>query len=465
MTPLAIIAKEAGMEVSGSDVDKKFITDSALSQAGITEISSNFSSVSLDKVDLVITTIAHNGLNNPEVSEAKKRNIPVWTQAQAVGEFMNGSIFGGNFMGISITGTHGKTTTTAMAATLLQQLKLDPSYIIGTSSIDSLQDKLPGYLGKGKYFIAEADEYVNEYEENGQRKAKTKFLWQHPKYLIMTSLELDHPDVYSSIEEIKESFLAFAKQLPAEGVFIYNGDDVNLSEIAKRVVCKTISYGFSKNNDYFIDKSKIEETIDGIKFKIVVNHSSEAVDFSLQIPGEHNALNALAVICLAGDLGLSFTQAQSGLQAFKGSKRRLEKISFINPSLPQNVIYYDDYAHHPTEIKATLRTLRSMYPHNYIICIFQPHTYSRTKALFNDFAHAFSGVDEVVLTDIFASAREQNDDSVSSKMLASAIEKAGGKVLYESTLSDVIKYLQSKNYPANTVVVTMGAGDVYKILS
>jgi len=465
MTPLAIIAKQAGIIVTGSDNGKIFITDSALDQVGINTIYTKFSPDHIGDVDLVVTTVAHDGLKNPEVIAAKEKGIPVWTQAEAVGEFMKGEIFRKKFEGISVTGTHGKTTTTSMIATLLQQAGLDPSYVIGTSSIPSLKNNgLPGNLGQGNYFIAEADEYVGEYEEDGEIKKQTRFLWQRPKYLIMTSLELDHPDVYASIEEIEKSFLQFAKQLPEDGVLIYNGDDERLQKIAEQIKCKKITYGLGRiNKELIYIAGDIEDFgTDGTGFSLhEINQSP--YPFSLSVNGEHNVLNALATFCLGKVIGLTSDQIQKGLQRFRGSKRRLEKVIPTNLLLPTDPIYYDDYAHHPTEIKATLKTVRSMHPDYYIVCIFQPHTYSRTKALFNEFAHAFEDCDEVILTDIFPSAREQADPSVTSSLLAEAITKAGGKAMYQAKLPDVVKYLQQQQFPAKTIIVTMGAGDVYKI--
>ncbi len=464
MTPLAIIAKEAGMNVSGSDIDATFITDNALKKKDI-HVFENFNAAHIHDIDLVITTVAHNGLKNPEVIAAKEKGIPVWTQAEAVGTFMKGKIFGKSFTGISITGTHGKTTTTSMIATMLQQIggEFDPSYVIGTSEIPSLSQGLPGHLGKGNYFVAEADEYAGEYEENGETKKQTRFLWQHPEYLIMTSLEFDHPDVYASIEDIEKSFLQFAKQLSQEAVLIYNGDDIRLQKIASQINCKKVSYGFGDAHDFVLLKNQIQEGSSGVHFS--VSYQQQQYDFDMQVNGVHNALNATAVVAVGQSLGLSFTQIHQGLRHFQGSKRRLEKIIPTNPNLPIEPIYYDDYAHHPTEIKASLEALHSLYPNQKIVCIFQPHTYSRTKALFNEFAGAFDDADEVILTDIFASAREKQDPSVSSRQLAQAMKKTKNEVSYLPMLSDVVKYLHSRLYPADTVIITMGAGDVYTILS
>ena len=207
MTPLAIIAKEAGMHVTGCDVEKEFITDESLREANI-EVFPGFSANHITTLtNLVITTGAHGGFDNPEVLRAKSLNIPILTQGEAVGEFMKGGILSRDFEGISVAGTHGKTTTTAMIATVLNKCRLDPTYLIGTSMISSLG--LPGHLGKGKFFVAEADEYATEpnYDKT------SKFLWQNPRIGIITNIEYDHPDVYASEQEMIDAFIKFAQKI------------------------------------------------------------------------------------------------------------------------------------------------------------------------------------------------------------------------------------------------------------
>jgi len=453
MTPLAIIAKEAGFEVTGSDLEKEFITDAALKKAGIKPLI-GFSGEHISNPDLVITTGAHGGFDNAEVISAKAQKIPVITQGEAVGYFMKGNIFGKKWKGISVTGTHGKTTTTAMLATVLNENKLDPSYVIGTGNIGSLP--LPGHFGRGNYFVAEADEYISE-----PKYDKTiKFLWQNPEFAIFTNIEYDHPDIYNSIDEIRDAFSQFASQISPNGALIVCGDDREIKKIISTYDKKVISYGFNPDNDYVLTKVNISGNQ---TFFWVETKGMMLGEFVIRVPGEHNALNALSVIALCLELGLSIENIKKGLLAFKGSKRRLEFIG----DLLSGAKVYDDYAHHPTEIRKTLTTLRRQYPNKKIVCIFQPHTYSRTKLLFEEFKKAFDNIDEVfvVITEIFASARELPDNSVSGEKLAQAILVNKNDVHFISDLDSVVKYINDNRFRSDTIIVTMGAGDIYTIHS
>lgn len=457
MTPLAVIAKEAGFTVTGSDIGDEFITDSALKKAGI-HPHIGFSHMNIKTPDLVITTGAHGGFENIEVKTAKQKNIDVITQGEAVGLFMNGSIFDKDFIGISVAGTHGKTTTTGMIATILSENKLDPSYVIGTGDVSSLGS--PGHFGKGKYFVAEADEYATEPKYD----KKPKFMWQFPKIAVLTNIEFDHPDVYGTIEDIKHAYLRFLTQLSGKSVFIACGDDPEISSLLKdfsagtQNVAQVIRYGFGKDNDFVLDKVHISGDH---MFFTASSRGTVLSDFMIKVIGEHNAQNALASIIAALELGLSIEKIKKGLMTFAGSKRRLEYIG----QLITGASVYDDYAHHPTEIKTTLHSLRVQYPNKKIIVIFQPHTYSRTKKLFEDFITSFASVDTVILVDIYSSLREVVDPEVSSQKLYESLKREHRNALYLQNLLDVIKYINQNRFRSDTVIVSMGAGDIYKIHS
>lgn len=449
MTPLALIAKEAGFEVTGSDVEQEFITDRALRDAGITPLV-GFAAEHIEEPMLVIATGAHGGFDNIEVKTAKLKKIPVMSAGEATGEFMKGSLLRKNFTGISITGTHGKTTTTAMIATLLKENRLDPSFIIGTGEVASLGT--PGHLGKGRYFVAEADEYATEptYDK------RARFLWQHPTFAIITNIEHDHPDIYPTIASVREAFLTFVKQLPEKGLLIACGDNLEVKNLLKEYTGKVITYGLGAGNEYVLERV----TVSGDQtFFWVKSRGVPLGEFVIRQAGEHNALNALATIILGLEVGLSIEKIKKGLLAFHGSKRRLEFIG----DLRTGAKVYDDYAHHPTEIKTTLRALRQQYPKKKIYCVFQPHTYSRTKQLFQEFIKAFGSVDVVILTDIFASAREAIDPAVSSKQLAFALSSHHKAVIYLPKLSDVVQYISKNKLRSDSILITMGAGDVYTI--
>lgn len=449
MTPLAIIAKEAGFGVTGSDVGEKFITDGELKKAGIAPYV-GFDEEHVRNTDLVIATGAHGGMDNIEVKAALSANIDVLTHGEALGLFQRGEIFGKEFFGISIGGSHGKTTTTAIIATLLSENKLDPSFAVGTGEIPSLPSS--GHYGRGKYFIAEADEYFADVTYN-----KTpKFLFQSPKILIVTNIDFDHPDIYPSINEIRDAFLEFAKRLPLDGVLISCGDGEENRKFLNAVNARKITYGTSPDNDYVIERvsSGSDKTFFWVK-----SGKTLLGQFSMQVFGQHNAQNALSAIVVGLEIGLSIEQIKKGLSKFAGTKRRSEFIG----NLPSGGLLYDDYAHHPEELKKTITAFKESFPKHKIVVIFQPHMYSRTKKLFNDFSNSFGNCDEVIITEIFPSFRENVDKNYSSSLLADEINKFVKKAKYFADLTDVVKYLTSQNYDKNTVIVTMGAGDIYKI--
>jgi len=449
MTPLAIIAKEAGFVVSGCDLGEEFITDSPLRKAGIKPLV-GFSEDHLSACDLLITTGAHGGFENIEVVRAKSLGIPIWTQGLAVGKFMEGELFKSNFEGISVAGSHGKTTTSAMIATVLKENKQDPTFLVGTGDIPSLGSS--GHFGKGRYFVAEADEYATE-----PKYDKTpKFLWQHPQIGVITNIEFDHPDLYSSMDQLREAFLNFANNINPSGVLVACADDLETARMLKQYSGKVIAYGFSKGADFNLKRVSVapDKT-----FFWVDARGTQLGEFSLNIAGEFNALNALATIVVCLELGISVENIKKGLLAFRGTKRRSEFVGKTS----SGALVYDDYAHHPTEIKNTLAAFKKIYPNKKIVCIFQPHTYSRTKSLFEQFIYSFSSATELILTDIFPSLREIADITVSSKLLADSVSRIQKNVLYLPKLADVVEYLDKKNLNDGYIIITMGAGDVYKI--
>jgi UDP-N-acetylmuramate--alanine ligase len=451
MTPLALIAKGAGFNVTGSDIGDEFITDGALRKAKIIPLV-GFSEENIKNPDLVIITGAHGGYDNIEVKAAVEKKIKVITQGEAVGLFMDGEIFGRHQIGISVAGTHGKTTTSAMIATLLKDNGLDPSYVIGTGEVSSLS--APGQYGKGKYFVAEADEYATEPKYN----KKPKFMWQFPQIAILTNIEFDHPDIYASLAEVKDAYLQFVNQLDKKSVLIACIDDPEIRSMLKSSAVRVITYGFSKDADYVLDKVHISGSH---MFFTVSSRGMILSNFMINVIGEYNALNALSAVIVGLELGISSEKIKKGIMGFNGSKRRLEYVG----ELATGGLVYDDYAHHPTEIKKTLHALRLQYPNKKILAIFQPHTYSRTKKLFDQFIDSFVDVDSVILTEIYPSLREQPDPEVTSSRLVDKMKYHHKNVTFLSTIQDVVKYLNENRYRSDTIIVTMGAGDIYKIHS
>lgn len=446
MAPLAIIAKEAGFKVTGCDSGDKFITDEILKNAGI-ECINGFSESHIKSADLVITTGAHGGYDNPEVKAAKSLGIPILTQGEAVGEFMKGEMLNKKTKGISVAGTHGKTTTTAMISTILKEAGKDPTFVIGTGYIPSLGTA--GHFGKGEYFVAEADEYVTEPVYN----KKVKFLWQFPKILVVTNIEFDHPDVYKNVDEVRGAFAKYIKQIPRDGLLVTNGDDKQVKKLLLAYNGSVKTFGLSKENTYVVVP---QENGNFQLFK-----SNKLIgNFNLSIVGKHNMLNATAAIIVALHEGIALETIQKAISKFGGTKRRLE----YRKKLKNGAIVYDDYAHHPSEIKSSLRALREKYPNMQIICIFQPHTYSRTKELFEEFSSSFKDADLVILPNIYSSKREKPDATISSEMLADAVTKRGRHALFIKSLPGVVQYLNALGPDKNILIVTMGAGDVYEIV-
>lgn len=454
MASLALIAKQAGVHVFGSDVDTEFITDTVLQKADIKILKGfdpkNIDSISYQTSDevLVITTGAHRGLENPECLEAQKRGIKVVTHGQAVGLFMQGDLFDKNFSGISIAGAHGKTTTTALLATCLSFLNQDPSYTVGTSEIFPLHDA--GYFGNGKYFIAEADEYASDIEHD----KTAKLLYQHPEYAIINNIDFDHPDFYHSIDDVKNVFEIFCQQI--KKTIIINGDDDNSQELIKKYNTKCITFGKGEENIYRVTDVSAQGL--SVSFR-VFHHQEDKGIFSLSIPGVHNALNALGVIALLTELGFSFDQIREVLPKFKGTKRRSEMIG----TTQEGAMIIDDYAHHPKEIDTTLQSLKLAFPDKKIVCIFQPHMYSRTKALLDDFVQAFEKTNILFFLPIFASAREKVEDQSIYKEIEQKFRTTSTQVIFPENETFVVEYIHKNLNAPNILVVTMGAGDVYKI--
>lgn len=443
MAALAVWAKERGLQVSGSDVDETFPSDPVLKKAGI-KAYIGFSETHItgsDKPDLVIYTGAHGGRDNPEVKAAQKLGITVIPHGRALGIAMKEK------RQISIAGSHGKTTTTAMIATVLEYAGLHPSYAVGCGEIRGLG--LPGHYGTGEFFVAEADEYITDPSHDNT----PRFLWQKPEILVVTNIDYDHPDAYASIDEVQNAFIALKKQQVGLKLTVVNADDpVSQPLLATTSHGTVITYGQSRASMYrvFDIAFPSERTTFNLSY-----HDKVLGEITLKIPGLHNALNAAAsaVVCLSA--GVSWKNIQLGLTQYQGAKRRFEKIMTTG-----GITFYDDYAHHPKEIQATLNASRSWYPKGRIIAIFQPHTYSRTKKLLVDFGRAFSDADIVMATDIYASARENDTLGIDGMTLIREIKKYHGNVIYTPRFEDVRRRVSSL-CKSGDVVIFMGAGDIY----
>jgi UDP-N-acetylmuramate--alanine ligase len=446
MSGLSVIAKELGKEVYGSDTDETFITNEILEKNGISpfigfskeNVNNALAGKKADEV-LVIVTAAHGGMGNVEVLEARALGFETVSYGKALGLFMEGKRC------ISVAGSHGKTTTTALLAHILTKSGKDPSYLIGTSFVPSLGQS--AHAGKGELFIAEADEY----SADPQYDQTPKFLYQKPEIIVITSIDWDHPDVFSSQKEVEDAFIQFINQSRDSSIVIANYDDPGIRSIFGKLSRNVITYGFS--DDAMFQLSNNSQNTSSTTF--TASHGKDSYVFTTSLSGIHNIANSAGAILGAYHAGVSIEDIQKALSSFMGSKRRLEKVGEIN-----GVLLYDDYAHHPTEIKATLGALAEKFPGKQLIVIFQPHTYTRTKAFFEGFADSFAQASTIYITDIFSSSREKKDNSISSRMLVDEIKKKGKDAKYIKNVEEMMADLKPK-MQQNDILVTMGAGDIY----
>lgn len=431
MSGLAEILLSKGFTVSGSDRAESDLTKSLQQKGAVIYYGQREENLSKD-VDLVVFTSAIKS-DNPEMVAVDKLAIPKLTRAQLLGQMMK------NYeIPIAISGTHGKTTTTSMVSQILLEYDCDP-----TLSIGGIFKPIHGNIrvGQGKHFVTEACEYTNS------------FLSFFPKIGIILNIEEDHLDFFKDLDDIRNSFREFARLLPSDGVLIINGEIDNYKEITKGLSCNVITYGSTPNMDYY--PTGITYDSKGCPSFTLVKNKVTCGIFTLQVPGLHNVSNALAALALADQLQIPLDIAAVGLHAFGGTDRRFEYKGVIN-----GFTIIDDYAHHPTEISATL-TAAKEYPHKKIWCIFQPHTYTRTKAFMKDFAKALSLADEVILADIYA-AREKDTLGISSQTLQSEIEALGHSCYYFPSFDEIQNFVL-KNCTKDDLLITMGAGDVVKI--
>lgn len=431
MSGLAEILLKEGFTVSGSDNKETPLTDH-LTEKGASIFYGQKASNIIDGIDVVVYTAAIHD-DNEELMEVRRRNIPTLTRAELLGQLMT------NYKTpIAVSGTHGKTTTTSMLSHVLLAGEKDP-----TISVGGILKAIHGNIrvGNSDIFVTEACEYTNS------------FLHFFPKIGIILNVEEDHMDFFKDIDDIRNSFHEFAKLLPQDGTLIINHEIEQSEAITEGLSCRILTYGLDDTADYCAKNIAYDAmgctSFDFYRFGEFVDH------ITLSVTGDHNISNALAAIA-AGELTeVPMEAIKNGLLSFKGTDRRFEYKGEKN-----GITIIDDYAHHPTEIKATLTSVKH-YPHRETWCIFQPHTYTRTKAFFHEFAEALSLADHIILVDIFA-ARETDTLGMSSQLLAEELKKSGADVYYFPSFSEV------ENFVMNTCIhgdllITMGAGDVVNI--
>lgn len=431
MSGLAEILLDKGFQVSGSDMKKSELTE-LLVQKGANVFYGQRSGNITDDIDLIVYTSAIRS-DNAEYVAMQEKNIPSLTRAQLLGQMMK------NYeLPVAISGTHGKTTTTSMISEILLEADADP-----TLSIGGIYKSIGGNIrvGHSKYFVTEACEYTNS------------FLSFFPKVGIILNIEEDHLDFFKDINDIRNSFHHFAALLPKDGTLIINGEIENARELITGLDSTVLTYGFKDSDDYQATDISYDEFGHPT---FILNRKDGASDtFTLSVPGKHNISNAMAAIAFADLENIDVSIIKKALASFHGTDRRFELKGKIG-----GVTIIDDYAHHPTEIRATL-TAAANYPHKEVWCVFQPHTYTRTKAFMKEFASALSLADHVVLADIYA-AREKDTLGISSRTLQQEIQNLGYECFYFPSFDEIENFLLEKCVNGD-MLITMGAGDVVKI--
>ncbi len=455
MSGLAVILKRAGFDVSGSDRDRSEVTEN-LEKEGIKVFYGQKSENVTADIDVAILTAAIRP-DNPEYKQIEALNIPKLTRAELLGQLMRN--YGTS---IAISGTHGKTTTTSMISEILLAEDADPTISVG-GMLPSIGGNIR--VGGRDYFVTEACEYTNS------------FLSLFPDIALILNVEEDHLDFFKDLDDIRASFRKFADLVPEKGTLIINSHIENIRYFTEGLGCNVLTFGLTDSNSLSAGASSAKKTgtsefavktapdytaanitkdaLGNPTFDVIVR-GEKAFTVKLSVPGDHNILNALAACAFADAAGIDRAVTAAALEKFEGTDRRFQK----KGKIAGGVTLIDDYAHHPTEIRATMKAALSIEKKTLWV-VFQPHTYTRTKAFFDDFADALSLADKVVLADIYA-ARETDTLGISSKLLAEAIAERGTESYYFPSFEEIEKFLL-KNCQEGDVLITMGAGDVYKI--
>lgn len=450
MTMLAQFLARQNNQISGSDITEVFLTDKVLADEKIPVLSPFDEKNIPDDADLIIYSSAFNENNNCELAylarppKKGKKKIKILSYAEALGATFN------EYYGIAVCGSHGKTTTSAWLGYVLSQAGKKPNVLVGSRVPQFNGSSL---IGSSRYFLAEVDEYQN------------KLQYFKPRGIILNNIDYDHPDFFKDPRSYRKVFIDFIKKVPADGFLVLNNRDNEIQKIKKYCSGRIISYdlvspGYAPaRSDYLAYYLKSDGNYQSFR---VINHANDLGEFKIQLWGEHNVLNALAVIAGACELKVPLAKIKKHLAGFKGTERRMQILGKLNGAL-----ILDDYAHHPTEIKATLASLRVHYPTKRIMTVFHPHTFTRTKALFDDFVTSFQNTDELYILDIYGSAREQHG-GVSSQELAKAIrqfnseEEIKQKVKNIATIEEATAYFKD-NLGVDDLLLLMGAGNVFKV--
>lgn len=431
MSALAKICLNKGYVVSGSDFkDSDTVTN--LGKQGMSVFVGHKKENITDDIDLVVYTAAISD-DNEELQESYSKNINTLSRAQFLGQIMKEYE-----NSIAVSGTHGKTSTTSMLSVIFEYSDLDPTILVG-GNLKDIGGNVK--IGNSENFITEACEYVDS------------FLNFNPKVSIVLNIEADHLDYFDGIDDVKDSFNKFGKLLPQNGYFIVNGDDADCIDVLHDVNSNIIKYGMSVENNMVISDVLFNEFGHG-SFSLSLDNK-DLGKFHLCVPGLHNIYNATGAICASLVSNIDIDTIRNNICKYKGVGRRFEYKGIYNEAT-----IIDDYAHHPTEVKATLSAAKNMCEGN-LWCIFQPHTYTRTSSLLDEFAASFNDASFVIITDIYA-AREKNDGSVHSKDLVERIKEYNENVIYIKDFDDIADYIRD-HVKKNDVVITTGAGSIYEV--
>lgn len=445
MSALAIISKGLGYVVTGSEVENPYgSTGESLAKAGLIANRGYRAEHITPDIDLVILGPAF-GESNPEIQAAHALDIPVIPSSVWIGRLLEGR------ESIAVAGIHGKTTTTAWIATMLMRAQRDPTFLIGAGTVADLGTN--AHAGQGKLIVVEADEY-----HVSQLDHRPKIWDMTPRVAIITSIEWDHPDVFPSLDAVREAFEHWMRQLPATSTLIVHGDDpqIQLALDHAQPLAKVIRFGRAETNDWSLtdDPARALTPPTGERTITFLKQGKPWLSTTVGLPGPHNLLNALAVVAVADEEGIPKDALTSALQSFHGAQRRFDVTEVGTQT------WIDDYAHHPTAIAYTLKTVRERYPGRRVIAIFQPHTFSRTEALLDEFAGSFADADRVLLMPIFGSAREKTG-TITSAAIRDRMPHPEG-VLLPASHDEAMRLLQDLLEPRD-VVLTIGAGDVYEL--
>ncbi len=431
MSGISEILKNWDFNVAGSDISSSEITDK-LRESGI-PVTIGHDPERIKDYDLVVYSAAISQMD-PELVRAEELGIPTVERKDFLGAITKA--FRNT---ICVSGTHGKSTTTSMVSMCFLEAHLDPTIQIG-AVLDSINGNYR--VGNSEYFILEACEYSES------------FLEFSPKAEIILNIDNDHLDYYKSLDNLKEAFINYIKLLPDDGILVYNCDDINCKHLSQYTKAKTITFGLNSSNANFIAKN-ISYDRNGFPSFDVYHNNVFYKTMKLSVPGKHNVLNALSCIALCDEFGIDKYDIKNGLSKYKGAQRRFQYLGKVN-----DAFVYDDYGHHPTEITAVAEAMKKkQYNHSWVV--FQPHTYSRTKNLLDDFANCLINFDNIIVTDIYA-ARETNTYDVSAKDIVDKIDSLGRKAYYISDFDDIIEFLK-RNVKPNDLIITQGAGTVTQI--